>query len=237
MSSYIVIRIPEPISVKDVEKVVNEKSIFESDKGFKEGVYPSSYFVHNNAVCFEYGFEFEAKRPTLDGDIPDKWVQKSIIVFVDRVLFVGYRTKYSKDTESKALGFIESNLIKGYILEPIHFESATLSSVIEKCPDVAHVGMTPKGEKKPDRLTASARKVTETQFWEEYGSEPLDTVKVNISGVTEEARVGFNKKGVITIYNKSFSLQEQLLVLKYIAEKIIGPYLRTKGGFQKKLFW
>lgn len=217
---------------------IGELSARKSKKPLREGTLPESMQIFDSVLYFNYAFEYELEYPTLDGLKKTITSQEIPVIFFEKINFltIGYCTR---DIEKCVLSFMEDNFLSGYVLQSMRFEEAILRSAIERCPDVSQADVEPKGRSKGieriDRISCMGRGVTDSEFWEDYGGEPLAKVKVRITEIPEEARVGFNRKGVVTIYNRNFTMEQQALALKHVLGEIVSP-LVTRVDFQKKLF-
>jgi hypothetical protein len=232
LPSYVLI--PLPTKKLDKDKIVTQVKQLpatEDVKEFREGTLPETLTATDEAIGFIFAFEYELPYQTLEGPKTIKACRKVPIVFLEaNFLLIGNCTK---DIEQRVVGFIEKNLVNGFVLNKMKFDEQALRTVIEKCPDVSQLDITP-GMERVDKISCIGREITGSEFYEDYGGEPLSKVKVSLREVPEEARVGFDKKGIITIYNADFTFEQQIMVLKYVVQKIIGPSLKL-APFQKKL--
>lgn len=225
MPSYVLIPMPKKQYLKEkVLKRIDELPAKNSKEEFKQGTLPETIVTSEVAAAFKFAFEYELEYTTLDGPKKTKASREIPIVFLDKgFLLIGYCTN---DIQQKVLEFIEKNFVHGVVLNPIKFQERTLREAIENCPDVSQADIEPSAMKRVDRISCIGRGITDSEFWEDYGSEPLRMVKVNVSQLPEEPNVSFRKNGVIAIHNTSFTLDQQVMVLNYVVEKIIGPYLQ-----------
>jgi hypothetical protein len=123
------------------------------------------------------------------------------------------------------------------VLEPIPFEDKVLRSVINTASDVFEIEHAPqrRGMETIDRLKYTGRGgVTHSTVHQEYGDEPIERIKVMLREVPSETRVTFNKKGTITIVQRS-EPHEIIPVLKVVVNRIIIPYTRTLQ-LQRRLY-
>jgi len=239
LPSFRIIPVPKgACELKTMKGRISELSARNSKKQLREGTLPESMRIFDDVLFFNYVFEYELEYPTLDGLEKTVASQEIPVVFFEKssILAIGYCTR---DIERQVLDFIEANFVHGYVLRSIGFEETVLRSVIDRCPDVSQADVEPKGRRRGieriDRISCMGRGITDSEFWEDYGGEPLAKVKVRVTEIPEEARVGFTKRGVITIYNRNFTIEQQALVLRHILEEIVSP-LATSTAFQRKLF-
>ena len=232
MPSFLFIRhLGIGMSTDELVRKLNELSIENSKKEFKEGILPRSVETQGDIVTCKFGFEYELNYETLQGVKRDKALQKIPIHFL-RQNFVafGYGTS---DIQEKVLDFL-SKIIKDCVLTPLRLKENTLRKILDKARDVRQFDLTPvrRGLERVDRLKCIGREITDTELWEDYGSEPLAKIKVNLEGI-EEATVSFDKRGVITIHQRRFSDAQHAVILNYVAEMILAPYVGK--DLQKKL--
>ncbi len=233
MPSYVLIPLPRmKIDVKEITEKVKSFPAIEDKKEFREGTLPDTLAVVNGSIGFMFTFEYELTYSTLEGQKSVKASREIPIIFLleENFLLIGNCTK---DIEQRVINFIERHFISDFVLSKVKFDESALRSVIEKCPDVSQLDVIP-GMDRVDRISCIGREIISTEFYEDYGGEPLSKVKVRLKEIPEEARVGFDKRGIITIYNSGFTFEQQIVTLKYVVEKIIGPSLKFES-FQRKL--
>lgn len=239
MTTFQVIRLPplEKFDISHFRKVVNNNSIYNDTKRLKEGFFPDSFEKYGNIFHFEYGFEFDFQIPTLDGSNLIPALQRVMVIFFgEKFGAIGFTTKYSNETEPKTKSFIEKKIIKGFILKPIIIDEKDLRKIIQEYPEIAAAKFNPSKEDQPEVILAQDPNLLQTEFWDDYGDFPIEKLKIKISDLEDQALVGLSKGGQIVIYNKSYRMKEQILVLSYLIDKIIKPYVRKKSrGFQKTL--
>ena len=118
-----------------------------------------------------------------------------------------------------------------YEVEP--FSRQTLRSVIKQAQNIEQADFDPESIGMPDRVSGKHRSgLTQTNLWPEYGSEPIEKVKVSLPR-NSQRNVGFKESGVITIHGQEIPEEECGVVLRYITDDVIanlGP-----GSFQTEL--
>ncbi len=234
MPSFAIFGLPKlSLTPQQILDGSQKSSIQKSKLPMKEGAIPDKSELVDNCVYISFGFEYPLEWETLEGKKQDKALGEVPIMFLSqKFLAIG---AVPDDIESKVREFLENNFIQGYKLEQIGFNESTLRKILETSPDVFQIDHNPtrSGLETVDRITYIGRGVTDSQIHEDYGSEPLAKIKVKL-GEIEEARVGFDKRGIVTIYQRSFAHAIQALILCHITEHIIAPYLQ-QASFQKKL--
>lgn len=231
MPSYVIVPLPKSAVDKErVREVVDRCSAKECHAQLKYGTIPESFVEVEGALIFYYVIEYEAEYETIEGvkKVEPPPVEKIPVAILDNVLVMGHS---KKEYEDRVLSFISEHIAPGYVLQNIEFEEEVLRTVVEKYPDVLQLDLTPM-DGRIDKISCIGRGLTESDFWRDYGDQPLIHVKVRLSDLPEEANVGFRKKGVITIYNRNFSIQQQIRVLKEVV-RIILPHMRVT--FQTRL--
>lgn len=231
MPSYVLVPLPKSAIDKErVKEAVDKYPARDCQAQLKYGTIPESFMETEGALIFCYVIEYEAEYETIEGvkKVEPPPVEKILVAFLDNVLVIGHS---KKEHEDMVLSFISEHVTPGYVLRNVEFEEEVLRAVVEKYPDVLQLDLTPM-DRRIDKLSCIGRGLTESDFWRDYGDQPLVHVKVRLSDLPEEANVGFRKKGIITIYNRNFSIQQQIRVLKEVV-RIILPHMRAT--FQTRL--
>jgi hypothetical protein len=243
LPSYTITPIPKNVA-RDASLVqkVNSIRIETDDPDFKEGTIPNSVHEVEKGIVFELGFSHTHEYETIEkGALTKKSVVElkrvPVIILDSGFLFIGLCPSEIGD---RLQSIVESSFLPGMTASGLKFNESILRAVIESVPDVIKVDVKPSKGREPDIISATSRlPVTETQFWDGYGSEPLDFVKVILTQIESEPRVGFRKNGVVTIHAaaETFTLSQQAAILRHVADTILGPYLsRTQSStFQTKL--
>ena len=232
MPSYLIVPLPKSAMDKEkVKEVVCKFSARECRAQLKFGTVPESLAEIEGALLFYYVIEYEAEYETIEGmkKIEPPPVERIPVAILDNnVLIIGHS---KKEFEDKVLSFVSEHIAPGYVLQNVEFEEEVLRAVVEKYPDVLQLDLTPM-DGRIDKISCIGRGLTDSDFWRDYGDQPLIYVKARLVDLPEEANVGFRKKGIITIYNRNFSIQQQIRVLKEVVRMIL-PYMRTT--FQTRL--
>jgi hypothetical protein len=191
---------------------------------------PESFLEAAEACFFYYAIEYELEYETLEGlkKVEPLPIEKIPVVIFDNVIAIGHS---KKEFEEKVLEFIEVNIAPGFALQHVEFDEGLLREVIEKYPEVLQLDLTPMSGR-IDKISCIGRSITETDFWRDYGDQPLVHIKVRLTDLPEESNVGFRRNGIITIYNRNFSIPQQIATLNAVISRIL-PYIRT--SFQRKL--
>ena len=232
MPSYVIVPLPKLATDKErVKEAVQKFPARECRAQFKYGTIPESLMEIEGALIFYYVIEYEAEYETIEGvkKVEPPPVEKIPVAILDNnVLIMGHS---KKEWEDKVLSFISEHIAPDYVLEYIEFEEEVLRAVVEMYPEVLQLDLTPM-DGRIDKISCIGRGLTESDFWRDYGDQPLIHVKVRLVDLPEEANVGFRRKGVVTIYNRNFSVQQQIRVLKEVI-RIILPHM--KATFQTRL--
>ncbi len=243
MPSYNITPIPKNVA-KDRSLSQKVKSIqVESEiPDFTEGTMPDSIHQVEGGIVFELGFAYPHEYETIEkGSVAKKSIVElkrvPVVILDSGFLFVGVCPSTIAD---RLQSVMEHNLLPGLATSILKFNQSTLKAVIDSVPEVIKVDVKPSKKQEPDLISATSRaSVTETEFWAAYGGEPLAFVKVPLTQLDSEPRVGFRETGVVTIHAAAdtFTLSEQAAILRYVADRILGPYLtRTQAStFQTKL--
>ena len=235
MPSFVVFRTPKlDFTPQQIVAKARSLSIFSNISPVKEGVLPADTEQVGGSIYMSFGFEYVLEYNTLEGKKEDKALGDVPVIFLnERFLAIG---AVPEDVESKARKFVQDNFVKEFELEQIEFNEPTLRKILGSSPDVFQIDHTPTrlGLETVDRITYVGRGVTDSRIHEDYGSEPLAKIKVRLGEIQNEARIGFDKRGIITIYQRGFTRAQQTIILRYIVERIIAPYL-SQALFQRRL--
>jgi hypothetical protein len=230
--------IPVPsleLNEEEFKKKAEEASALNSNSDLRKGVRPGSFRMIENCPSFHYAYEFLEDHETLEGEIEKRkeWDSIQVIFLRKDLIAIG---KCTNEKEREVLEFIADNFLSGYKLERLKFDEKLLAEIASASP-ILKVDLKPrsKGSEGIDKLSAIGRgDISTTKFYKDYGNEPLIGVKVELTRTKEEARVGFNKYGTVTISHRNFTDEQFVAVLKEVADKIIAPYIR-RINFQQKL--
>lgn len=232
MPSFVIIPLPKSAWNKEnIKRVVNDFDVTKCKASPKAGTMPESFCENAGACFFYYAIEYEQKYETLEGikTVLPFPIEKIPVIMFDNIIAIGHS---KKEFEEKVLKFIEANITPGFVLQPLEFDEGLLREVIENR-EVLQLDLTPVSGR-IDRISCIGRGVTETEFWKDYGDQPLVHVKVRLTELPEEANVGFRKRGIVTIYNRNFTAAQQIATLSAIIPLILQYYL-VKATFQTKL--
>jgi hypothetical protein len=232
LPSYLIVPLPKSATDKErIKEVVCKFSAIECQAQLKFGTIPESLTEIEGVLLFYYVIEYEEEYETIEGmkKIEPPPVEKiPVAILHNNVLIIGHS---KKEFEDKVLSFVSEHIAPGYVLQNVEFEEEVLRSVVERYPDVLQLDLTPM-DGRIDKISCIGRGLTYSDFWRDYGDQPLIYVKARLVDLPEEANVGFRKKGIITIYNRNFSIQQQIRVLKEVVRMIL-PYMKTT--FQTRL--
>lgn len=237
MPSYQLVQFPrDAVSNEEIAKRAARLDVKGSKAPLKEGVIPSSIHKLEDSLVMELGFEYMDEIETIDGMTQVKRIERvPAVILSSGFLFMG---SCIADIRDRLQSFFETNFVQGVVLGRIKFDETTLRTVIDSCaPDIVKLDVKPSRQEEPDQISATGRRVYGSPFYETYGEEPLEFVKVRLVNLNDQPIVGFRRYGTITISSTSFTLAEQASILRYIVDRVIGPYLaRTHGStFQTKL--
>jgi len=245
VASYIFFRINRKLEIN--EKVVEELSILKDSSELPEGFLPGHLLHCEDACRAEFAFETEVEERVLDrtqGRVvvkPRRVIKIVPIIFFDRFIAFDKTNCLSEDVK-RAYDFVSEGIVSDIVLEGIRFDSSILKKIIDQAEGILKAEVKPKKRGKSvraDKISISDRfDVALTEDWPSFSDEPLEAIKVRVPGLEQEARVGFNKFGVVTISNRNFSDEMYLRTLKYVVEQIVHPYV-TDSSYQQTLvgFW
>jgi hypothetical protein len=232
-SFFVFITPKQDFSPQQILEKAKKLSIFNNNESMREGILPAQTECVGNSVFFVFGFEHIIEYNTLKGKKDDKALGEVPVIFVnDQFLVTG---AVVEEVESKVKKFVQDNFLPKYALEQIEFKELALRRILERSPDVFQIDHKPVRADLDtvDKITYIGRGVTDSTIHEDYGREPLIRIKVSLGELQNEARVGFDKHGVITIYQRSFTHSQQTVILRSICEKIIAPDVSVPS-FQRR---
>ncbi len=117
-----------------------------------------------------------------------------------------FREAFERDD---LLSLIEHQFLEDISPETTEFSEEALRRIISDANETLLAYLTPRERSKPERVSGKDRDLPGTDFWDEYGDEPLDKIKVNVDGEEKEIRVGFDKYGVVVLYKQSLNPPEK----------------------------
>lgn len=226
MPSYKLIPTPDDdLDTDNVEERVESLSARESDEEFRRGTLPETFDrLAVDVFWFEYAIEREFEYETLSGEHTTKILEKHPIVFLGGdFVAIG---NCNKEVENELLSFLESHFVPGYALDVLEFEEATLRKIIEQAPDIVKADLNPTKRSEPERISGRDRRSLQaTDFWDRYEGEPVSKVKVKLPNEGTEITVGFDKRGIIVLYERKLTMQEQVSALTYVADNVVSRFI------------
>jgi hypothetical protein len=233
LPSFVIVPLPKTSRSKEnIRSTINDFAVVKCKTSPKAGTMPESFLETAEACFFYYAIEYKLEYETLEGfkKVEPLPIEKIPVIVFDNVIAIGHS---KKEFEEKVLKFIEVNITPGFALQRVEFDEELLREVIEKYSEVLQLDLTPMSGR-IDKISCIGRGITETDFWRDYGDQPLVHVKVRLSDLPEEANVGFRRNGIVTIYNRNFSISQQIATLNAIISLILSC---VRTAFQTKLRW
>lgn len=226
MPSYKLIPTPhDDLDTDDVEDRVAQLSARESNADLGRGTLPETLdSVATDVFWFEYAIEREFKYETLGGEHETKILEKHPVVFLGGdFVAIG---NCNKEVESELQEFLETNFVPGYSLETLSFEESTLQQIIEQAPDIVKADLNPTQTSEPEQISGRDRRsLKATDFWDRYEGEPVSKVKVKLPNEGTEITVGFDKRGIVILYEQSLTMREQVEALQYVADNVLSRFI------------
>jgi len=234
MPSYKLIPTPnKDAKTENHEKLVEELSARESHQEFRRGTIPETLNGLNGEVFwFDYAIEREFEYETLDGEHETKILEKHPVIFLggDWVA-IG---NCNKEVEQEILDFVGNHFVPGYSLEVQELEESTLRQIIKEAPEIVKADLNPSKESEPEKISGKDRRsLRATDFWQRYEGEPVEKIKVKLPNEEEEVTVGFDKHGIVILYERSLEIDEQVEALQHVANNIISEFVDQQ--YQKSL--
>lgn len=234
MPSFQIIPVPqEKIDLSGVEGTMNNLSIYEDASEFQRGTLPGTLGrSEEGPVWFKYGVQDELEYNTLDGEGTTTYLEEHVVAFLGNGFIAISNT--DNDTTDDLLSLIKRQFLEDISPETTEFSEEALRRIISDANETLLAYLTPRERSKPERVSGKDRDLPGTDFWDEYGDEPLDKIKVNVDGEEKEIRVGFDKYGVVVLYKQSLDLPEQVEALRLLAENLFTELL-DPGSYQSTL--
>lgn len=234
MPSFQVIPVPqEELRLENAEETVKELDIRKDASDLKEGTLPETFGrLDSDVVWFKYGSQEEFDYGKLDDTGTATRLEEYVIAFLGNGYIVV--SNEDNDTTENLLSLIEHQFTTGISLSTTRFSEDSLRQVIEEAPETLKAQITPTDRSKPEKVSGEDRNLPDTDFWEQYGDEPLKKIKVNVDGDETEIRVGFDEYGIVILYKQKLSLEEQVAALRSLAEKQFS-WLISPENFQSTL--
>lgn len=228
--------IPTPHDDFDTDNVTDRVETLdarESDQEFQRGTMPETLAsIADDVFWFDYAIEREFEYETLSGEHTTKILEKHPVVFLGGdFVAIGNCTK---DVETELLEFLETHFVPGYALETLTFQEATLQKIIDEAPDIVKADLNPTRRSEPEQISGRDRRsLRATDFWDRYEGEPVSKVKVKLPNEGTEITVGFDKRGIVILYEQSLQMKEQVEALHYVADTVVDEFITP--NYQKTL--
>jgi hypothetical protein len=234
MPSFKIIPAPQDeLETDDAEGVVGKLSIRDDVGDLRQGTLPGTFGRLSETVFwFKYGIQEEFEYPKLDETGTAVQLSEYPISFLENG-FIAVK-KADTDTTDNLLSLLEKQFAPDVSLETVRFSGDALRTVINDASETIQAQITPKDRSQPERVSGTDRDLPATDFWDNYGDEPLRKIKVNVDNQQKETRVGFDKYGVVILYEQSLTLEEQVEALNDLANTLL-PDLITPSHTQRKL--
>lgn len=238
MASYKILpRRDNGIDIETIQNRVENMSALESGADLRSGTLPRSFEAFPGGMCYvEYAKEEYAEITTLDTEDKEVKVADMYPVIFLGNGYVAYDANLpNTDVESELIGLVADLLDENIRYEPVTFDAETLEDVVERSNKVREADFAPETGQKPQRV--SARHIPglqDTDLWEDYGSDPLEKVRVELPDEMFY-NVSFYEKGKITVHGREIPEDVQVEVLRYITEEVISnldvhSFQKTLGG-------
>lgn len=234
MPSFQIIPVPQSeVVLDDVEEKVENLNIRDDASDLKRGTLPESFGRSgDDVVWFKYGVQKEFEYNKLDDTGKSTRLEEYTVAFLGNG-FIAV-SNADNDTTDDLLSLIEHQFTTGISLDTTRFSEDALRSIIKDASETIQAHITPKERSKPERVSGTDRNLPDTDFWKEYGDEPLKKIKVNVDGDEKEIRVGFDEYGVVILYKQSLTLPEQAAALQSLAKTLFSRLIEP-GNYQSTL--
>jgi hypothetical protein len=215
-----------------------EKLHFRHDNSkYRHGTLPGT-FQHKqdqNTFWFKYGIEREGTK-TRVSDSGNKMIEeedKELEEYLIAVIGGEYLVieDANKDPLEEMIDVLQHNFADGMSFTPDDFQDSELREIQARC-HLIRAATEPRSEGTPAYTSASDRDIEVTDWWDNYGNEPLASIKVITTG-SREARVGFKQDGKVILYRRGITAEEQIKILSFLAGEYFPDIIQTstQSGF------
>jgi hypothetical protein len=236
MASYKILPLrDEGIDLEKIENRVENMSALESSEKLRTGTLPRSLLTFQGEMCYvKYAQEEETEITTLEGDDDDtvKVADMYPIIFLGNG-FVAYDANLpNQEVETEVLQMVSDLLDTDIAYEPVEFDKDDLEGVVDQANKVREADFAPSDQKPKNVSARYIPGLQETDFWQQYGEDPMEKVRVDLADQSTY-NVSFYGKGKVTVHGRNIPPETQLDVLRYITDEVVSNL--EIGSFQKKL--
>lgn len=225
MASYKIVPLRDDgIDTKTLQNRVENLSALESSADLRKGTLPYTFQAFGDGLCYvEYGREDYVERPVLEeGDEETKVADMYPIVFLGNG-YVAYDANCVNEVEQEIVTTIADLLQEDLHYEPVTFDEDTLHDVIDRSDRVRRADVAPKTGGKPEKVRGVHKAgLQRTDWWEQYVSDPLESVQVELPDENIHRNIGFFEDGKVTVYGQNIPQTTQTHVLQYITDEVIA---------------
>lgn len=224
MASYKILPLQEDgIDLETLQNRVEHMSALESSEELRSGTLPRTFETFQDGMCYvEYAKEEKTEVTTLEGDDEEiKVADMYPIIFLGNG-YVAYDANLpNKDVENEVVQTVADLLNEDIFYEPVEFDRDTLHSIVDRSDKVREADFAPSSQR-PDNVSARYLPgLQDTSFWEKYGSEPLEKVKVDLPDKAIY-NVSFYEKGKVTVHGRKIPEDVQVEILRYITDEVVS---------------
>jgi len=234
MPSYKLIPTPDKdAKTENHEELIEKLSARESNQEYKRGTIPETLEgLREDIFWFDYAIEREFEYENLNGEQHTKILEKHPVIFLGgEWVAIG---NCNKEVEEEILDFAGNHFVPGYSLEVQELEESTLRQIIEEAPEIVKADLNPSKDTEPEKISGKDRRsLRATDFWQRYEGEPVEKIKVKLPNEDKEVTVGFDKHGIVILYERSLDMDEQVEALQHVANNIISEFADQQ--YQKSL--
>lgn len=237
MASYKVLPLREQgIDVEQVRQRVENQSALQSNQELRNGTLPRTFEAFRGEMCYlEYAQEDYAEITTLEGDDERiKVADMYPIIFLGNG-YVAYDANLPNQEVENSIVTVVADLLDTNIrYEPVTFDKDALHDIVERSDKVREADFAPSSQKPRSVSARYLPGLQETEFWEQYGSEPMEKVRVDLPD-QDSYNISFYEKGKVTVHGRRIPPEIQVDLLRYITEEIVSnldieSFQRTLGS-------
>lgn len=193
------------------------------------GIDTDFVFQTSFSILLRYIFIEKQEIMTLEGPIIiNAKIHVPVLIDSKRKLF------YIFSTIKKRQNIILNDLMEGiynndYKLECLELVESAIRKIAEN--SVAIIFSSHKTPTKSPLLNISGAglDLRETDYWESYGQDPLDLIKISlVSNGNKEIKISFKLSGsIITVHRRNVSDEELIKMCNKIADDFLIPYINS----------
>lgn len=212
MSSHFTGSIPRShLEAENAKEVVQDLYISEGANIGAEGTIPGSFRrVSEDTFSFKYARmeETEINKPR-GTEVVSECNEKSILIIKGDMLVV---ERANKGFQESMVELVEQKFTDGGInLDTVEFSQGSLRTALNHSQQLIKGKYLPSSYDEPDYVAAMDRSdLRQTQFYDSYGQEEIDYLKIFVETGGEDTKISFQPNGKVTVNRHNIDVSEQV---------------------------